>query len=111
MVHSLSNQVSPSTTCSKIGIKFSVDQRLKNQKTELIKHYHNILTEGYHCRHPMYDTVSSSVNPALIATVVTIKVIMKPMLNDYCMLWLFLDVLATCGYCNRMAKGLYVTRY
>ena len=91
MVHSLSNQVSPSTTCGRIGIKFSVNQRLKNQKTELNKHYHNILTEGYHCIHPMYDTVSSCVNPVLIATVVTVKVIMEPTLNDFCMLWLSLS--------------------
>ena len=40
----------------------------------------------------MYDTVSSSVNPVLIATVVTVRVIMEPMLNDYCMLWLSLDL-------------------
>ena len=92
MVHSLSNQVSPSTTCGRIGIKFSVNQGLKNQKTELIKHYHNILTERYHCKHPIYDTVSSSVNPVLIATVVTVRVIIEPMLNDYCMLWLSLDL-------------------
>ena len=40
----------------------------------------------------MYDTVSSSVNPVLIATVVTVKVIMEPVLNDYCMLSLSLDL-------------------
>ena len=92
MVHSLSNQVSPSTTCGRIGIKFSVNQGLKNQKTELIKHYHNILTERYHCKHPIYDTVSSCVNPVLIATVVTVRVIIEPMSNDYCMLRLSLDL-------------------